>query len=44
MSRDARRGANFAPIVYAIPIQMLAYHTAVIMSKDADQPRNLANR
>jgi glucosamine--fructose-6-phosphate aminotransferase (isomerizing) len=35
-------GANFAPIVYAIPIQMLAYHTAVIMGKDADQPRNLA--
>ena len=35
-------GANFAPIVYAIPFQMLAYHTAVIMGKDADQPRNLA--
>ena len=35
-------GANFAPIVYAVPIQMLAYHTAVIMGKDADQPRNLA--
>ncbi len=35
-------GANFAPIVYAVPVQMLAYHTAVIMGKDADQPRNLA--
>ena len=35
-------GAIFAPIVYAAPIQMLAYHTAVIMGKDADQPRNLA--
>ena len=35
-------GPNFAPIVYAAPIQMLAYHTAVIMVKDADQPRNLA--
>src|SRR5271157_4604017 len=35
-------GLNFAPIVYAAPIQMLAYHTAVIMGKDADQPRNLA--
>ncbi len=34
--------ANFAPIVYAAPVQMLAYHTAVIMGKDADQPRNLA--
>ena len=35
-------GAVFAPIVYAAPVQMLAYHTAVIMGKDADQPRNLA--
>jgi len=35
-------GVNFAPIVYAAPVQMLAYHTAVIMGKDADQPRNLA--
>jgi glucosamine--fructose-6-phosphate aminotransferase (isomerizing) len=34
--------ANFAVIVYAVPIQMLAYHTAVFMGKDADQPRNLA--
>jgi len=34
--------ATFAPIVYAAPIQMLAYHTAVVMGKDADQPRNLA--
>jgi glucosamine--fructose-6-phosphate aminotransferase (isomerizing) len=33
---------TFAPIVYAAPIQMLAYHTAVVMGKDADQPRNLA--
>ncbi len=35
-------GACFAPIVYAAPVQLLAYHTAVIMGKDADQPRNLA--
>ena len=35
-------GANFAPIVYAAPMQMLAYYTAVIMGKDADQPRHLA--
>jgi glucosamine--fructose-6-phosphate aminotransferase (isomerizing) len=35
-------GAVFAPIVYAAPVQLLAYHTAVIMGKDADQPRNLA--
>ncbi|PHP65762.1 glutamine--fructose-6-phosphate aminotransferase, partial [Zhengella mangrovi] len=31
-----------APIIYALPIQMLAYHTAVIMGTDVDQPRNLA--
>ncbi|WP_336056455.1 glutamine--fructose-6-phosphate transaminase (isomerizing) [Nitratireductor sp. CH_MIT9313-5] len=30
------------PIVYALPIQMLAYHTAVAMGTDVDQPRNLA--
>jgi glutamine---fructose-6-phosphate transaminase (isomerizing) len=34
--------ANSAPIVYTAPIQMLAYHTSVVMGKDADQPRNLA--
>ncbi|TXM64565.1 glutamine--fructose-6-phosphate transaminase (isomerizing) [Methylobacterium sp. WL12] len=31
-----------APIVYAVPIQLVAYHTAVVMGKDVDQPRNLA--
>ncbi len=31
-----------APLVYALPIQMLAYHTAVHMGTDVDQPRNLA--
>jgi glucosamine--fructose-6-phosphate aminotransferase (isomerizing) len=31
-----------APLVYALPIQLLAYHTAVFMGKDVDQPRNLA--
>jgi len=30
------------PIVYALPIQLLAYHTAVAMGTDVDQPRNLA--
>lgn len=33
---------TFAPIVYAVPIQLLAYHTAVSMGTDVDQPRNLA--
>jgi glucosamine--fructose-6-phosphate aminotransferase (isomerizing) len=32
----------FAPIVYALPIQMIAYQTAAFMGKDVDQPRNLA--
>ncbi|MDF2811915.1 MAG: glmS, partial [Microvirga sp.] len=31
-----------APIVHAVPVQLLAYHTAVFMGKDVDQPRNLA--
>jgi glucosamine--fructose-6-phosphate aminotransferase (isomerizing) len=30
------------PLVYAIPIQMIAYHTAAVMGTDVDQPRNLA--
>ena len=33
---------DFSAIVYAAPIQMLAYYTAVFMGKDVDQPRNLA--
>jgi glucosamine--fructose-6-phosphate aminotransferase (isomerizing) len=33
---------TFASIVYALPIQMIAYQTAVFMGKDVDQPRNLA--
>jgi glucosamine--fructose-6-phosphate aminotransferase (isomerizing) len=32
----------FAPLVYAVPVQLLAYHVAVFMGKDVDQPRNLA--
>ena len=34
--------ATFTPMVYAIPVQLLAYHTAVVMGTDVDQPRNLA--
>ncbi|MBB3929098.1 glucosamine--fructose-6-phosphate aminotransferase (isomerizing) [Kaistia hirudinis] len=34
--------AAVTPLVYAIPVQLLAYHTAVIMGTDVDQPRNLA--
>lgn len=34
--------ATFSAIVYSVPIQLLAYYTAVAMGKDVDQPRNLA--
>ncbi len=34
--------ACFTPIVYAIPVQLLAYHTALVRGADVDQPRNLA--
>lgn len=31
-----------SPLVYSVPIQLLAYHTAVLIGADVDQPRNLA--
>ena len=31
-----------APLVYAIPVQLLAYHVACVKGTDVDQPRNLA--
>ncbi|MGL4320033.1 MAG: glutamine--fructose-6-phosphate transaminase (isomerizing) [Paracoccaceae bacterium] len=34
--------ATFAPILYAVPAQLLAYHTAIAKGTDVDQPRNLA--
>lgn len=51
---EANEGRNFdvitvpkshplvSPLLYAIPIQLLAYHAAVFMGTDVDQPRNLA--
>ena len=30
------------PLVYALPVQLIAYYTAVFMGTDVDQPRNLA--
>jgi glucosamine--fructose-6-phosphate aminotransferase (isomerizing) len=30
------------PLIYALPVQLLAYHTAVAKGTDVDQPRNLA--
>ncbi|MFG1371165.1 glutamine--fructose-6-phosphate transaminase (isomerizing) [Xanthobacter oligotrophicus] len=34
--------STVCPMVYSIPVQLIAYHTAVIMGTDVDQPRNLA--
>jgi len=34
--------SEVAPLVYAVPVQLIAYHTAVHMGTDVDQPRNLA--
>ena len=31
-----------APLVYALPVQLIAYHTATFMGTDVDQPRTLA--
>jgi glucosamine--fructose-6-phosphate aminotransferase (isomerizing) len=35
-------GELIAPIVYTVPLQLLAYHVAVLKGTDVDQPRNLA--
>jgi len=35
-------GVSTAPITYSVPLQLLAYHVAVLRGTDVDQPRNLA--
>ncbi len=35
-------GEHITPIVYTIPLQLLAYYAAVLKGTDIDQPRNLA--
>ena len=35
-------GALAHPLVYTVPLQLLAYHVAVLKGTDVDQPRNLA--
>mgnify|MGYP001819757510 CR=1 FL=1 len=35
-------GDHVAPVIFAIPLQLLAYHVAVSKGTDVDQPRNLA--
>ncbi len=37
-----KASAFTSPLIYAVPMQLLAYHTAVVMGTDVDQPRNLA--
>ena len=35
-------GMLLAPVVLTVPLQLLAYHVAVLRGTDVDQPRNLA--
>jgi glutamine---fructose-6-phosphate transaminase (isomerizing) len=42
MLRVASGGAFIAPAVFTVPLQLLAYHVAVLRGTDVDQPRNLA--
>ena len=37
-----RASAFIAPLLFVVPVQLLAYHAAVLMGTDVDQPRNLA--
>jgi glucosamine--fructose-6-phosphate aminotransferase (isomerizing) len=38
-----RHVSNFqAPVIYTVPLQLLAYHVAILRGTDVDQPRNLA--
>jgi len=34
--------ASLTPMIYTLPLQLLAYHVAVLKGTDVDQPRNLA--
>ena len=40
--RTPRHAGSLSPIVHAIPVQLLAYHTALKRGTDVDKPRNLA--
>ncbi|MBS0214419.1 MAG: glutamine--fructose-6-phosphate transaminase (isomerizing) [Proteobacteria bacterium] len=40
--RTPRHGGMLTPVVHAIPMQLLAYHTALARGTDVDKPRNLA--
>jgi glucosamine--fructose-6-phosphate aminotransferase (isomerizing) len=40
--RTPRHVGALSPIVHAVPVQLLAYHTALLRGTDVDKPRNLA--
>ena len=40
--RTPRHAGILSPIVHAVPVQLLAYHTALARGNDVDKPRNLA--
>ena len=40
--RTPRHAGALSPVVHAIPVQLLAYHTALMRGTDVDKPRNLA--
>jgi glucosamine--fructose-6-phosphate aminotransferase (isomerizing) len=40
--RAPRHTGILSPIIHAIPVQLLAYHVALIKKTDVDKPRNLA--
>jgi glucosamine--fructose-6-phosphate aminotransferase (isomerizing) len=40
--RVAEHAGLLSPVVHVVPLQLLAYHTAVIRGTDVDKPRNLA--
>ena len=40
--RTPRHAGVLSPIVHTIPVQLLAYHTALARGTDVDKPRNLA--
>jgi glutamine---fructose-6-phosphate transaminase (isomerizing) len=40
--RTPRHSGLLSPVVHAIPVQLLAYHTALVRGTDVDKPRNLA--
>ncbi len=40
--RTPRHAGVLSPIIHAVPVQLLAYHTALLRGTDVDKPRNLA--